>query len=76
GHCFSVSLAGGGIQGGVVHGISDKHAAYPVEGVVHPEDITATIFHCLGYGPETEIRDPLDRPLAISQGDVIRSILS
>ncbi len=75
GHCFSVALAGGGIRGGVVHGSSDAQAAYPVDGRVAPKDLIATIFHCLGFAPETEIRDPFGRPLPISRGSVIREIV-
>jgi hypothetical protein len=76
GHVFSVALAGGGIKGGVVHGASDGQGAYPTEGVVAPCDITATIFDCLGYPPETEIHDPLGRPLPISRGVPIAPILA
>ena len=75
GNCFSVAMAGGGIRGGVVHGSSDKHAAFPVDGVVRPRDIISTVFHCLGYSPETVVHDPLDRPIPISRGHVIREIL-
>lgn len=76
GHVFSVALAGGGIQGGQVYGESDAQAAYPLEKIVQPEDITATIFHALGYPPESEIHDALGRPFPISRGRVIRKILS
>tara|TARA_B100000029_G_scaffold338054_1_gene330287 strand:+ start:1901 stop:3304 length:1404 start_codon:yes stop_codon:yes gene_type:complete len=75
GNCFSVAMAGGGVRGGVVHGSSDKHAAFPVDGVVRPRDIISTVFHCLGYSPETVVHDPLDRPIPISRGHVIREIL-
>lgn len=75
GHVFSLALAGGGIQGGVVHGSSDNHAAYPRHGIVRPQDLTATLFHCLGFPPETEIRDPLNRPHPISRGHVIHEVL-
>lgn len=76
GRCFSVALAGAGIQGGVVHGQSDKHAAFPIDGQVAPRDIAATIFHCLGYEPETQMVDQLDRPIVISKGQPISQILS
>jgi Protein of unknown function (DUF1501) len=76
GTVFSIALAGGGIQGGIVHGASDRLAAYPKDGLVRPEDITATIFHCLGLAPETEIHDAQGRSLAISQGQVLRQILA
>lgn len=72
GRVFSVSLAGGGIRGGQVIGSSDKIGALPSEGRVQPQDLTATIFHCLGYSPHTEMRDTLGRPLVISRGEVIR----
>ena len=75
GNAFSIALAGGGIRGGIVHGATDNHAAYPLEGAVRPRDILATIFHCLGYHPETQIRDPFGRPIPISRGHVIESIV-
>ncbi len=75
GHVFSVALAGGGIRGGTVYGASDKNGAYPQEGLVRPQDLTATIFHCLGYSAHTEIHDRLGRPLAITKGEVIQAIL-
>lgn len=75
GKVFSIAMAGGGIRGGVVHGASDKDAAYPAEGRVEPRDIIATIFHCLGYSPETEIQDTLGRPFPISRGEVIHQLV-
>ncbi len=75
GHVYSLALAGGGIRGGTVHGVSDGHAAYAVDGMVRPRDLIATVFHCLGYPPDAEVRDPLGRPLAISRGRVIDEIL-
>src|SRR4029077_5214982 len=62
GHVFSVALAGGGVQGGMVHGASDSIAGYPKDGRVLPQDLLATIFHCLGLGSDAEIRDALGRP--------------
>lgn len=75
GHCFSLALAGGGIRGGVVHGVSDRNGAYPVDGRVEPRDLIATIFHCLGYHPDTEVHDVLNRPIAITRGQPIGPIL-
>jgi hypothetical protein len=76
GAVFSVALAGAGIRGGMVHGASDRIGAQPREGRVRPEDLTATILHCLGHQPETEIRDALNRPIPISRGQVVRQILT
>jgi hypothetical protein len=75
GGVFSVVFAGGGVRGGVVHGSSDSIGSLPKDGAVQPQDIVATIFHCLGYAPETQIRDRLDRPVPICRGEVIRQIV-
>jgi hypothetical protein len=75
GHVFPVALAGGGIRGGIVHGASDRQGAYPVEGRVEPQDIAATIFHCLGFHPDTMVHDRQGRPMAISSGRPIDAIL-
>jgi hypothetical protein len=74
GHVFSVALGGGGVRGGQVYGASDRIGAEPKDRRVQPQDLTATIFHCLGYRPETEVHDPLGRPVAISRGEVIRQL--
>lgn len=75
GHVFSGALAGGGVQGGCVYGASDRQGAYPIEGRIEPQDLTATVYHCLGFPPTTEIHDKLGRPLAISKGTPISAIL-
>lgn len=74
GHVFSVALAGGGVRGGTVYGASDRIGAYPKENRVQPHDLTATIFHCLGYTPDSEFVDPFGRPLILSRGTVIRAL--
>jgi Protein of unknown function (DUF1501) len=74
GHVFSVALAGGGVRGGVVHGASDSIGGRPRDGRVQPQDLTATVFHCLGYEPHTELRDVQGRPVPISRGEVIRPV--
>lgn len=75
GHCFSVALAGGGVRGGVVHGQSDRQGGYPLDGRVEPQDLSATVFHCLGIDPESTIRDPFGRPLTITTGQPIRAVM-
>src|SRR6185503_14012998 len=75
GRVFSVALAGGGVKGGYIHGSSDAVAGEPKDGLVKPEDLAATLFHCLGHHPDTEIRDTIGRPIPISRGSVIQSIL-
>jgi hypothetical protein len=74
-HVFTTVLAGGGVRGGVVHGASDRYAAYPAESPTPPEDLAATVYHCLGVDPRTQLRDRLDRPLTLCEGSPIQAIL-
>jgi hypothetical protein len=74
GFVYSAALAGGGVRGGQVLGSSDQIGGYPRDGRVAPQDLTATIFHALGYHPDTEIHDTLHRPFPISRGEVIRQV--
>jgi hypothetical protein len=75
GSVFSILLAGGGVKGGTVHGASDKIGGYPKDNPVRPEDLTATLLHCLGIAPETELHDALGRPHPASRGQVIHPLL-
>ena len=75
GHVFSVALAGGGVRGGQAVGASDAIGGHPREGRVQPQDLTATIFECLGFRPQDEIYDGLGRPLPLSRGEVIRAAM-
>ena len=75
GAVFPAALAGGGVRGGGVYGASDRIGGHPADGRVGPEDLVATIFHCLGIPADTEIRDPLDRPHPVSRGRVISQAL-
>jgi len=58
-------LAGAGIRGGIVYGSSDKHAAYPDENPVSPEDLAKTIYWALGINPDLTLPDRLGRPTPI-----------
>jgi hypothetical protein len=75
GHVFSIALAGGGVRGGQAHGSSDRQGAYPRDGKVVPQDLTATVLHCLGFSPHAEVHDTQGRPFPASRGAVIRGIL-
>ena len=46
--CFTVWLAGGGIQPGITHGATDDFGYNIVQDPVHVHDLHATILHCLG----------------------------
>jgi hypothetical protein len=73
--CFTVLFAGAGIRGGQVYGQSDKIAAYPLTTPTNPADFTATIYHCLGIDPHTEMHDYQGRPFALSRGNPIGALL-
>jgi hypothetical protein len=75
-HCYTVLLAGGGIQGGAVYGQSDRFAAYPARDPVTPEDMAATIYCALGVDPAVRIVDPLDRPQSVALGRPIRELFA
>lgn len=62
---FSIAMAGGGIKGGVIHGMSDALGAEPFDKPVGPADMAATIFTQLGIPPEKELLAPGPRPIEI-----------
>lgn len=75
GSCNTVWMAGAGVPGGYVYGASDRIASEPIRDPVSPSDLSATLYHLLGVEPRTLIRDLLDRPLAISEGQVLNRFL-
>lgn len=74
GACYSAALAGGGIQGGRVHGSSDGHAAYVKDSPVTPYDLHATILWAFGFPPETAIPDAAGRPVRITDGQPVTAL--
>jgi hypothetical protein len=73
--CFSVLLAGGGLRGGQVYGSSDRIAAYPTSHPVSPQDLTATLYHCLGIAPHALLYDQQHRPHALVEGKPLSALL-
>lgn len=72
---FSVAMAGGGIRRGHVLGSTDPQGeAKQPEKPVRVEDLHATIQHVLGLDPHKELVTPIGRPLALSEGRVIREL--
>ena len=75
--CYSVLLAGAGVQGGSVYGESDFQAAFVKDKPVRIRDICATIYHCLGIDPELPVYDHGNRPIPIAHGGMpLRDILA
>jgi hypothetical protein len=56
--CWSIVMAGGGIQGGRVVGESDQTASAPKTRPTTPAEVAATVYHALGIGLATELPGP------------------
>ncbi|HEY2250696.1 MAG TPA: DUF1501 domain-containing protein [Planctomycetaceae bacterium] len=63
--CFSVMLAGGGIQGGRVVGASEKWGGGVSARLVTPGDLLATIYKLLEIPLDTHYEDSSGRPVSI-----------
>ncbi|RPG63486.1 MAG: DUF1501 domain-containing protein [Flavobacteriaceae bacterium TMED42] len=73
---FSAMLAGGGIKGGTVYGLSDERAHYVEEEGSSVEDLNATIAHALGLKLEEIHYSPSGRPFKVAHdGKVLNKLL-
>ena len=68
---FPAVFAGAGVVGGQTIGKSDRIGAHAVTKTFGPPDLAATVYHALGVDPATELRDRLNRPLRLCNGEVI-----
>lgn len=76
GPAFTVALGGGGLRGGVVIGRTDARGEKPADEPHGPEDLAATIYHCLGIDPDEEFRTPEGRPVKIvNEGRAIQGLI-
>ncbi len=75
---FSIWLAGGGIQGGMVYGATDEYGLHAVENIVDIHDLHATMFHLLGIDQEQLMirASGTDERLNESIGNVVHDILA
>ena len=62
---MAVLVAGGGFKKGYVHGSTDREGMAPAAEACTPDDVSATIFQCLGIGPGHEVQTTTDRPLRL-----------
>ena len=65
---FSTLLAGGGVKGGYVYGVSDERAHYVEEKGVGMEELNATIAYTMGLNINKTIMSPSGRPFKVSHG--------
>jgi hypothetical protein len=75
GFCQSIGLAGGGVKPGLVYGTSTKDGGYADTLPVSPDDLSATIFHCLGIDHTQHMHDLAGRPIALSFGEPVQDLL-
>ncbi len=74
--CYTVLLAGGGVQGGAVLGSSDRIGAFPASDPVTPADLAATIYWRFGFDPTAEMFDIAGRPWRIADGQPLKQLFS
>ncbi len=76
--CFSMWLAGGGIQPGITYGETDDFSYNVVENPVHIHDLNATILHLMGINHErlTFRFQGRDFRLTDVHGHVVKGILA
>lgn len=70
----SILISGGGFRMGQVIGATDRHAAYPVQRPLDPQDLMATMYKHLGIDLSTHFPDASGRPVAITTGTPISEL--
>jgi hypothetical protein len=74
---MAVVLAGGGFKRGYVHGTTDAQGMAPATDPCTPDDVSATVFHCLGLNPHQELTTPTGRPIQLfREGKVVEKLLA
>ena len=68
-NCFSIVMAGGGVQGGQVIGESDALGEFVKDRPITPGDLAATIYTLLGIDPGHELHTPDGRPIRVAPQD-------
>ena len=75
---FSMALAGGGFRAGHIHGGTDP-AGGKIDSMdkdaIRVADIHTTVQHALGIEYDKEMMTPIGRPMALSEGEVIKTLL-
>ncbi len=73
---FSVMLAGGGVQKGLIYGKSNALAAEPEEDKVGVADLATTVYNQIGINADKVLMAPGGRPIEIvAGGSVIEDLL-
>ncbi len=77
GNVFSVAFAGGEIKTGQVVGKSNPRGEYPVDRPLTPQDVSATVFHHLGFDArKVSFPDQTGRPIyLVEHGEPVRELV-
>jgi hypothetical protein len=77
-HGYTMWLAGGGVKGGIAHGVTDDFAYKAIDGQVHINDLHATMLHLMGLDHERLTFEHHGRPFRLTDvaGKVVREILA
>jgi hypothetical protein len=74
---MAVVLAGGGFRRGYAHGTTDVQGMAPASEPCTPDDLSATLFHCLGLDPHQDLTTTTGRPIQLfREGRVVEKLLS
>jgi hypothetical protein len=74
---MAVFLAGGGFKGGYAHGTTGTTGMAPAAEPCSPDDVSATIFHCLGIDQHHELMTTTGRPINLfREGKLLGALLS
>lgn len=65
GNAMFCLLGGGGVRGGMVVGETDSKGQAPKSRPLRPDNLHATIYHCLGIDPTLHLLDPSGRPTPV-----------
>lgn len=63
--CWTMMMAGGGVNGGQVIGSSDEIGAYPKDRPATPAEVAATIYRALEINIDTELPGLQGRPIKV-----------
>jgi hypothetical protein len=75
-NAWTCVFAGGGVQGGAIHGKTSEDGLEVIDGQVEIGDVLATLCAALGVHPGLENLTEMGRPLRIAEGNPIQSILA
>ncbi len=77
-HGFTMWMAGGGVKGGITHGVTDDFGYYGVEEQVHINDLHATMLYLMGLDHERLTFVHHGRPFRLTDvaGNVVKKIIA